>query len=484
MKMWKLTWLMAVVVFAANAHAAQRQVTTNKVDVMGGTGQPNFVFSPTNLLVFVGDSVRWTNTINNRHDVTPGTRAGGTNRIDPYWTATALSNLGSTFTVTFSNVGAYPYFCGTHVFPVIGQGVNQTGLVTVAVFNFPPTVGITSPSNFTRFTAPPSFVISADAADSDGTVTNVQFFTGSTLIGSASTAPYAVTASSLAAGWHQLTARALDNVGAAATSAVVNVFVNSNRTVVANGLTLTFSPSNLTVTVGDTVNFDGLASFHTVTGDTTFEPFCGTVAPPESCTVTFNTVGKFPFHCIPHQAFGMTGLVTVVGPNLVPFARITSPAEGSVFAAPATFAVSAEASDLFGIVSNVTFVRNNTTLIARDTNSPFSVTVSNLAAGSYVLTARPADTTGLTSTSAPVNITVITATPIQLLSPNANAAGFTFDFTANPGLTYVIEGSAADGSPTPFVPLATNVANTNPMKFTDPTALGRSNRAYRVLRQP
>jgi plastocyanin len=416
------------------------------------------------------------------HDITPGTRANGTNTINPYWTATALSNLGSTFTVTFSNVGPYPYFCGRHTFPTIGTGVNQTGLVTVAVFNFPPTAAITSPSNFARFPSPANFIISADAADSDGTVTNVQFFTGTTLLSAVANPPYEFNANNLAAGWHQLTARALDNQGAAGTSAVVNVFVNSNRTVVVSGLT--FSPSNLTVTIGDTVTIDGLASFHTVTGDTTFEPYCGTAFPPQSCAVTFNTVGKFPFHCIPHQAFGMTGLVSVVGPNLPPIARITSPAEGTVFAAPATFTVSAETSDLFGIVSNVTFVRNNTGFIARDTNSPFSVTVSNLAAGSYALTARPLDNTGISSTSAPVNITVVTPTPIQLLVPNANAGGFTFDFTANPGLTYVIEGSAADGSPTPFVPLATNVANTNQMKFTDPAALGRSNRAYRVLRQP
>jgi plastocyanin len=484
MKMWKLIWLMAAVVLAVDVGAAERQVTTNKVEVMGGTGQTLFIFSPSNLLVYLGDSVRWTNTINNKHDVTPGTKVGGTNRIDPYWTQTALSNLGSTFTVTFSNLGSYPYFCGTHLFPPIPPSRDQTGLVTVAVFNFPPTVALTSPSNFARFPSPPNFIISADAADSDGTVTNVQFFSGTNLLGAAASAPYEFNANNLAAGWHQLAARALDNLGAAATSAVVNVFVNSNRTVVASSTSLTFSPSNLTVTVGDTVTFDGLAAFHTVTGDTTFEPFCGTVAPPQSCSVTFNAVGKFPFHCIPHQVFGMTGLVSVVGPNLLPIARITSPAEGSVFAAPATFAVSAEASDPLGFIANVTFVRNNTTLIARDTNSPYSVTVSNLAAGSYALTARPADTTGLITTSAPVNITVVTPTPIQLLSPNANAGGFTFDFTANPGLTYIIEGSAADGSPTPFVPLATNLANTNQMKFTDPAALSRSNRAYRVLRQP
>jgi hypothetical protein len=73
---------------------------------------------------------------------------------------------------------------------------------------------------------------------------------------------------------------------------------------------------------------------------------------------------------------------------------------------------------------------------------------------------------------------------IQLLSPASGAGGFQFDFTANPGFTYVIEGSEADGSPIPFVPLATNIANTNLVTFTDSESAGRSNRAYRVFRRP
>ena len=180
----------------------------------------------------------------------------------------------------------------------------------------------------------------------------------------------------------------------------------------------------------------------------------------------------------------MTGSVQVVGPNLFPFAKITSPADGSVFATGATFTVSADASDLFGRIASVRFVRAGVVNLGLDTESPYSLVVSDLPSGNNVITARVTDNTGLISTSAPVNISVVAPFDIHLLSPAAGVGGFQFDFTANPGLSYVIEGSENDGSPTPFVPLATNVANTNPMTFIDPDSGARSNRAYRVFRRP
>ena len=163
---------------------------------------------------------------------------------------------------------------------------------------------------------------------------------------------------------------------------------------------------------------------------------------------------------------------------------ITSPANGSIIPTGSVFTISADASDLYGRVRSVLFIRNGSFNLGSATNAPYSVNVTNLAATNYVLTVRVTDTTGLQNVSPPVNITVVAPIPIQLQSPNSSGASFTFDYTANPGLTYVIEGSAADGSPTPFVPLATNVANTSLVRFTDPDIASRSNRVYRVFRQP
>ena len=475
MQIKKLIWLVAIMAAAVVNQTETHAAVTNIIRV---TGPTTFAFSPTNIQIATGDSIRWTNVSGAPHDVTPGVKVGNTtNAPNPQWAPGSLPANNGTFQVAFSNVGVYPYLCGRHVFAINPQ-LGQTGTVTVVQANLLPLVNLTSPANLSTFTAPASFTLSATASDADGTVASVQFFSGANRLGSVSAEPYDLPVT-LAAGWHQITARAIDTLGGSNTTAVVNVLVNSNRTVVVSGLA--FSPNILTVTVGDTVTFNGLGSFHTVTGSGVIEPFCGDVR-QASCVTTFNRVGSFPFHCIPHRGLGMTGLVQVVGPNLRPTGRITAPADGSVFATNAMITFSAEASDLYGAVKNVRFLRGISSL-GLVTNLPYTLTTNNTTVGTIAYAILITDDSNLTSTSAPVNITFVAPIDIQLLSPAASSNGFTFDYTANPGLTYVVEGAAAEGSPVPFVPISTNVANTNRVAFTDPGSSNRANRAYRVLRQ-
>lgn len=479
MQIKKLIWLTAMMAAAVVNQTETHAAVTNIIRV---TGPTTYAFSPTNIQIATGDSIRWTNVSGAPHDVTPGVKVGNTtNAPNPQWAPGNLPANNGTFQVAFSNVGVYPYLCGTHVFRSVVTHPEQTGTVTVVQANLLPLVNLTSPANLSTFTAPASLILSATASDADGTVASVQFFSGTNQLGSVSAEPYDLPVT-LAAGWHQITARAIDTLGGSNTTEVINVLVNSNRTVVVAGLA--FSPSVLTVTVGDTVTFNGLANFHTVTGSGVIEPFCGN-ASQASCITTFNRVGSFPFHCNPHRSFGMTGLVQVVGPNLQPTGRITSPADGSVFATNAMITFSAEASDRYGAVKSVRFVRGISPLTSLGvvTNAPYTLTTNNATVGTFAYAILMTDDSNLTSTSAPVNISFVAPVDIQLLSPAASSNGFTFDYTANPGLTYVVEGAAADGSPVPFVPISTNVANTNRVAFTDPSSSNRANRAYRVLRQ-
>src|SRR6185436_466361 len=62
----------------------------------------------------------------------------------------------------------------------------------------------------------------ADPKD-DGSIVLVEFFSGTTLIGSRASSPYSVTYSNVPIGSYVLTARATDNLGATNTSAPVNV---------------------------------------------------------------------------------------------------------------------------------------------------------------------------------------------------------------------------------------------------------------------
>jgi hypothetical protein len=148
-----------------------------------------------------------------------------------------------------------------------------------------------------------------------------------------------------------------------------------------------------------------------------------------------------------------------------------------------SFSFQANAFDPDGFVSVVRFFTNDV-LVTSDSTLPYSSATLNLAPGNYTLTARALDNLGLTTTSAPVNITVTAATPIELQSPALAPGGFQFRYTASPGQTYVVEGSATVNGPVPFTPLSTNVATNSLMPFIDPTSGGRPNRAYRVFRQP
>jgi len=92
--------------------------------------------------------------------------------------------------------------------------------------NLPPMVSIISPADGASFVSPASVTIQAAASDSDGTVTNVEFFDGSSSLGSDTVAPYTGTVT-LYPGTHPLTAVATDDAGAVTISGAVTVDVNT-----------------------------------------------------------------------------------------------------------------------------------------------------------------------------------------------------------------------------------------------------------------
>jgi uncharacterized protein (DUF2141 family) len=120
--------------------------------------------------------------------------------------------------------------------------------------NNPPTVSITAPQNGATFTAPANITVSANASDSDGTVTSVAFFANGNPIGTDTTAPYSIAWNNVAAGSYSLTAVATDNGGAQTTSTAVGITVNPSGnipptvsiTAPQNGATFT-APANITV---------------------------------------------------------------------------------------------------------------------------------------------------------------------------------------------------------------------------------------------
>ena len=90
--------------------------------------------------------------------------------------------------------------------------------------NTPPTVSVAASP--TSATAPASVALSATATD-NGTVTQVAFYQGSTLLGTDTSAPFQYSWTNVAAGTYSVTARATDNLGATAQSSPVTVTIGA-----------------------------------------------------------------------------------------------------------------------------------------------------------------------------------------------------------------------------------------------------------------
>jgi hypothetical protein len=91
--------------------------------------------------------------------------------------------------------------------------------------NTPPTVSLTAPAAGSTYTAPVNITLDATAADANGTVTKVDFYAGTTLLGTDTTSPYSFVWNNAPVGAYSLTARATDNSGAVTTSAAVAITV-------------------------------------------------------------------------------------------------------------------------------------------------------------------------------------------------------------------------------------------------------------------
>jgi len=125
--------------------------------------------------------------------------------------------------------------------------------------------------------------------------------------------------------------------------------------------------------------------------------------------------------------------------NALPSVAITAPANNTIFAGPATFTVTASASDSDGSIAKVEFY-NGATLVGTATSAPYGATLS-AAAGVLNLTATAIDNRGASSTSASVTVIVNSLPSVSLKSPSSNAA-----FKAPANIPLAVQVADADGS--------------------------------------
>lgn len=109
------------------------------------------------------------------------------------------------------------------------SAVNVT--VSAPAANQPPAVSLTGPAGGSTFASGADITVSANASDADGSVSKVEFYSGSAKLGEDSTSPYSLTLQNVSAGSYSLTAKATDNDGANTTSSARTISVGAGKIV-------------------------------------------------------------------------------------------------------------------------------------------------------------------------------------------------------------------------------------------------------------
>ena len=167
---------------------------------------------------------------------------GSVARVDFYTNSAIVgTDLTAPFSLAWSNVVAGNYAIRAVAFDAFGATGTSAPVSLVVTGNVPPFAAISSPSEGATFSAPASITINATAGDLDGSVTNVEFYQGTTRIGQDASSPFAFASNGVPVGNYALRVVATDNTGARGTSAVVNVTVNPNT---PPAISLTNPPNN------------------------------------------------------------------------------------------------------------------------------------------------------------------------------------------------------------------------------------------------
>jgi hypothetical protein len=364
------------------------------------------------------------------------------------------------YTFSLGSVAAGTYTFTARAYDSLGVSATSSPVtVTVAAAtttNNAPTVSLTSPANGASFTSPANITVTASASDSDGTVSKVEFYNGTSLVATATSSPYTVTFTGVTAGSYTLKAVAYDNSGASTTSSPVTVTVATaavnkaptvSLTSPASGASFT-APANITLTASAS-DSDGTVSkveFYNGTsliGTSTASPYTVTFAGAPVGSYTVTAVAYDNSGASTTSASVTVSVVAAV--NKAPTVSLTSPVNGASFTAPASIVLSATASDSDGSISKVEFY-NGTTKLGTSTASPYTYTWTGVAAGSYSVKAVAYDNSGASTTSTPAVVTVAAAATnkaptVSLTSP---ANGTRFKTTSK--ITLSASASDSDGT--------------------------------------
>ncbi|MET3109165.1 YD repeat-containing protein, partial [Oxalobacteraceae bacterium GrIS 2.11] len=393
--------------------------------------------------------------------------AGGTFPISSvsYYNNGALLGTSTSAPWSFTANGLY---AGTYVINAqvvtTGGTVATSNSTTVTVNTVAPTISLSGPGSGASFNAPASVPMTVTATGGTYPISSVSYYNGSTLLGTATNAPWSYTATGLYAGSYALSAQVKTSGGTTASSATNTVSVVTVPSTIAisspaSGTTYP-APANVPLTVTPT------AGTYPITGVSYYNglTLLGTAtAAPWSITAAGLPVGTYAISAKLTNSQGtvVTSAVDTITVLPVPTVAISGPTDGTSYAPATSIPLAVSTTPGGYTINGVSYYTSSGTLIGKATAAPWSYTAtSGLATGSYSIYAVVStSTSGVTATSAPITVTVGTGSgapvssavpiPVAITAPSINnpVAG------SLPGsLSATVSGNAAYSIPLALPP--------------------------------
>ena len=340
---------------------------------------------------------------------------GDIGRVDFFADATLLgSSAFAPYQFTWTSPTAGTQSLIAKAYDVQGKvGVSAAVGITVTGHS-PPTVNLAAPVTNSTYTAPANVPLSANAIATGAAISKVEYLANGTLVATSTAAPFTSTWSGAGAGTYVLTAKATDSLGVSATSATVNIVINSNQ---SPQVALTSPNAAQTFYAGQSVAIAATASDPDGTVSKV-EFLVDGVVIASAASTPFNTnwngasVGT---HTLTARATDNLGAqsttagasITVIA-NSWPTVALTLPRDSQSFATGASISLSATASDADGTLAHVDFLADGV-LVATATSAPYNATWSSASAGTHTLVASAIDDRGVNTTSTAVTIQVVSS---------------------------------------------------------------------------
>lgn len=406
---------------------------------------------------------------------TATTAAGSAiNKIEYYANTTLIAtSTTSPFSATWTSPASGSYSITAKAFDNASNSLVSSPVAIVV--DAAPTVSISSPANNANVASPVNLQVTV--ADADGTIASVEYLQGTTSIGVVTATPFSFSWSPTASGTYSMRAKATDNNGISTTSSVVTLNVTVGNTPPAVSLT---SPANntaftapATVSLAATASdvggsiakvefFNGATLIQSVT--TSPYTFSWTNVAAGTYTITAKATDNGNL-----STTSTAATITVGSGNTAPTVSLTSPANNATFTAPASVSLAATASDPGGSISKVEFF-NGATLIQSVTTSPYTFSWTNVAAGTYTITAKATDNGNLSTTSTAATITVTSTSTADIIGPDCGTSGSVIAFQVNTSkranavsYSWYYTGSGTVVSP-PSTPYQATLTGTSPFQ--------------------